>query len=260
MPDVWDPEQYERFSAEREQPFHDLLAGLDAAPGGRMADLGCGTGALTRLAHERLGIAETVGIDSSAAMLEQAAAHAGDGLRFEAADLAAYEPPGGFDVVISNAALHWLADQRAVLERWAAALRSGGQLAFQVPANFDHPSHTVAYDVATEPEFAALLGAPGAVRSEPGSLRPREYAALLNGLGLADVRVELRVYLHRMPSTAAVVDWTRGTFLTRFEQALPADVFARFVDRYRARLVEVLGDHEPFLFTFDRILAWARRP
>jgi trans-aconitate 2-methyltransferase len=261
--DAWDPQRYERFKAEREQPFHDLLAGLESVPGGRMADLGCGTGELTRLAHERLGMAETIGIDRSAAMLARAAEHAGAGLRFVKDDLATAEPDGTFDVVVSNAALHWLADQHTVLARWIAALRPGGQVAFQVPANFDHPSHTAAYAVAAEPEFAALLAGPtgaGGIESEPGSWRPREYAAALDALGCTDVRVSLHVYLHRLASTDAIAEWTRGTFLTRFERALPPDAFARFLDRYRARLVELLGDHRPYLFTFDRILAWARCP
>ena len=36
------------------------------------------------------------------------------------------------------------------------------------------------------------------------------------------------------------------------------ETFDAFVDRYRARLVEVLGDHSPYLYTFKRILLWAR--
>src|SRR5919199_273814 len=56
--------------------------------------------------------------------------------------------PGGSVVVLSNAALHWVPDHRAVLGRWRAALRPGGQLAVQVPANFDHPSHAVVAEVA----------------------------------------------------------------------------------------------------------------
>ena len=74
MADVWNPDQYGKFRAERAAPFHDLLALVEPVPAPRVVDLGCGTGDLTRVAHERLGARETVGVDSSPAMLERAAA------------------------------------------------------------------------------------------------------------------------------------------------------------------------------------------
>jgi trans-aconitate 2-methyltransferase len=75
--DPWDPASYERFAAERNAPFFDLLALVRPIPGGRAADLGCGTGALTAELRRRVQGAETLGVDSSAAMLARAAAVAG---------------------------------------------------------------------------------------------------------------------------------------------------------------------------------------
>jgi trans-aconitate 2-methyltransferase len=56
-----------------------------------------------------------------------------------------------------------------------------------------------------------------------------------------------------------VVDWVSGTSLTRFKRQLPADVYARLMRRYEERLVEVLGDRQPYFFPFKRLLIWARR-
>src|SRR6266542_2952843 len=67
--DPWGPARYERFAAERKAPFFDLLALVRPVPGGRAADLGCGTGALTAELHRRVQAAETLGPDSSAATL-----------------------------------------------------------------------------------------------------------------------------------------------------------------------------------------------
>src|SRR5918993_2583977 len=104
--DTWDPARYERFAAERAAPFHDLLSLVGPVPGGRVVDLGCGSGELTAQLHRRLEAAETLGLDSSPAMLERAAGLAGDGLRFAQGDIASFDE-GGWDVVFSNAALHW---------------------------------------------------------------------------------------------------------------------------------------------------------
>lgn len=224
-----------------------------------MVDLGCGTGRLTRVAHDRLGMAQTVGLDRSESMLSKAAQHSGAGLSFEAADLRDASPSGRYDVVLSNAVLHWLSDQEAVIRRWVGALRPAGQLAFQVPANFHHPSHTAAWDVAAEPEFAdALASTPPDADGEPGVLAPEQYAELLFELGAGKQHVRMQVYLHRLDSSAAVVEWTRGTFLKRWERVLPPEMFDRFVARYREHLLEQIGDREPYPFTFNRILAWAR--
>jgi trans-aconitate 2-methyltransferase len=70
----------------------------------------------------------------------------------------------------------------------------------------------------------------------------------------------LQVYPHVLPSTRHVVEWVRGTMLTRFEKSLPADAFDSFVADYERELLGELGDHEPHFFPFRRILLWARLP
>src|SRR5215471_3415918 len=82
--DTWDPAQYEKFQGEREQPFFDLLTMVRPSPSMRVVDLGCGTGKQTRLLHERLHAAETIGLDRSPNMLQaQAGAAHPANLRFE---------------------------------------------------------------------------------------------------------------------------------------------------------------------------------
>jgi trans-aconitate 2-methyltransferase len=228
-------------------------------PGGAVVDLGCGTGDLTLIAHQRLQAATTLGIDSSPEMLARAGAHAVTGVMFASGDIGTWAAEPRFDVVLANAALQWVPDHRAVLARWAAALRPGGQLAVQVPANLDHPSHTIAASVAEEAPFLdAFAGSPppDAVRSV---LRPEEYATLLDELGFASQHVRLQVYGHHLPSTADVVEWVKGTSLVRFRRALSPELFAAFVDRYRARLLDALGDRAPYFYAFKRILFVARR-
>jgi len=248
--DTWNPEQYERFRAEREQPFRDLLGLVRPRPNMRIVDLGCGTGELTRELHRELAARETAGLDSSPAMLERSAPHAGGGLRFEAGDIADFAPHDAFDLVFSNAALHWVAGHEALLARLTRALRTHGQLAVQVPANFDHPAHVTAAEVGTE-----LGVAPHAVNV----LAPERYAAVLHGLGYTEQHVRLQVYAHRLPSREEVVEWVKGSLLTDYETRLPPGLFEEFLRRYRERLVARLADARPFLFTFKRILFWARR-
>jgi len=257
--DGWSPEQYERFRNERQQPFDDLLALCDPVHGGRVVDLGCGTGDLTTILHRSMQAARTLGIDSSPAMLARAQSGHADvpGLSFALGDIATWLGEG-VDLVFANASLQWVNDHLDLLARMRTALAPDGQLAFQVPANFRHPSHVLARVVANEPPFIDALD--GDVPEDRGRFvfSPELYADLLYELGAVDQVVRMEVYGHELASTGEVVEWVRGTLLTPFRRRLTPELFDQFVERYREVLVEELGDQEPYFYGFCRILCWAR--
>ncbi|HEU4842335.1 MAG TPA: methyltransferase domain-containing protein [Ilumatobacteraceae bacterium] len=260
MPDAWDPGQYEKFAAERARPFWDLVALVEDRPLERAVDLGCGTGALTAELTRRRSVGAMLGIDSSPNMLAQAAAHAGPHLRFEAGDIATWTGRGDVDLVLSNAALQWVPDHVGVVTRWWAALRPGGQLAVQIPANADHASHRVAAEVAaSEPFRSAMGGAPPADQVAVNVLAPEQYAILLDHLGAARQHVRLQVYGHVLERSADVVEWVKGTSLTRFTNILPAALHDEFLATYTERLLARIGDHAPYFYPFKRILFWGRK-
>ncbi len=255
----YDPEQYARFAAERRAPFDDLLALVRPAPGARVVDLGCGPGALTRELHDKVGAAATLGLDASPAMLAKAAVHAGGGVSFEAGDIAEFcaRPGLAFDLVFSNAALHWLPDLAGAIAAAAAIVAPSGQLAVQVPQNFDHASHQTAADVAREPRFAAALA--GHVRPS-AMIAPEAVAALLFDRGFVEQRVRLEVYAHphaRRRDTGS--SRVKGTLLIDYEKRLSPEDFRDFVRRYEELLVPRLGDRDPYLFPFKRLLLWAKK-
>lgn len=265
MTDTWDPRQYDKFQREREQPFFDLLAMVRPRPGMRVVDLGCGTGKLTRLLHAKLDARETVGIDRSDSML--AATREGtrpQGLRFDVGTIedfigrdGARTPEAGgsdrWDLIFSNAALHWVDDHEQLLEQLAHRIAPSGQIAFQVPAQHDTLTHRVADDLAGAEPFRSAFG--GWRRSQP-VLPPDVYARLLYRCGFADPKVQLIVYPHILASREDVVEWVKGTLLTEYKRHLPAEVYDQFVEEYRGRLLPTLDEARPFFYPFKRILCW----
>lgn len=237
----WDPERYERFASDRERPFWDLAALLQPVAAPRLADLGCGTGRLTVALADQLGAREVVGVDHSSAMLEQAAAHAGPGVRFEPGDIAAWQAPGAFDVVFSNAALHWVGEHPVVLGRWAAALAPGGQLAVQLPDNRRSAPHRLAAELAGEPIPHTVLDL-------------EDYSRLLDDLGFADQHVRAQAYPAQLPARDDAVEWLRGSGLTYYERRMPPERYTELV----ARLRDALPDERPFRLTYVRVLMWGR--
>ena len=255
MKSAWSPAQYNRFKAERRQSFYDLLAMVQPVPGCRAIDLGCGTGELTRAVHDRLGCAATLGVDSSDTMLADSAPFTSEAVRFEQADIQTLSTPTPFDLVFSNAALHWIADHPALWTMLRGLVAPGGQLAVQIPANHTHASHTTAHEIASQEPFSSALGG---WRLPCHVLAVEEYAALLDRLGFVEQKVVLRVYGHHLDTREQVAEWNRGALLTAYQKRLPDHLFEDFLARYRARLREVLADNQPFFYTYRRILMWAR--
>lgn len=252
----WQPQQYDRFKALRSRPFWELVDVIDrSTPIDSAVDLGCGTGELTAAFADQFDVGSMLGVDNSPNMLEAASEFSSDRVRFADGDIAVWTSDGDVDLVLANASLQWVPDHETVLARWVRALRTGGQIAVQVPYNHDHPSHLASVEVAhREPFLSALGGAPPDDPVAVNVLAPERYAAVLYDLGCADPRVWMRVYPQVMASTAAVVEWTKGTSLTRFFKRLPAELHDPFVDAYRAELLARIGDRAPYLYAFKRIL------
>jgi trans-aconitate 2-methyltransferase len=244
---MWNPEQYERFKEERRQPFRDLLALIEHRPKMRIVDLGCGTGELTRELHEHLQAEETVGIDNSETMLLKTSAFGSEVLRFQKGNIEAFVTDRPYDLVFSNAALHWVPDHEKLFHRLASFLTRHGQMAVQMPANDDHPSHTVA---------ARVAGQFGVKPRPDYLLAPEIYASLFHHLGFKRQLVRLQIYGHELPSSEDVVEWVRGALLTDYERQL-ADRYSRFLEAYKSELLGAIGDHTPYFYTYKRLVMWA---
>ncbi|MCU4802296.1 methyltransferase domain-containing protein [Halobacteria archaeon HArc-gm2] len=121
----WDAGDYDGDHAFVHEMGASVVDLLDPAPGERVLDLGCGTGHLTAEITAAVGDeGHVVGVDQSAEMVAEAREQY-PGLAFERADATEFASDEPFDAVFSNAALHWMTDQDAVVERVADALRRG---------------------------------------------------------------------------------------------------------------------------------------
>ncbi|WP_166022198.1 methyltransferase domain-containing protein [Streptomyces chilikensis] len=241
----WDAGRYLRHADDRARPFADLLARVPALPARapRIADLGCGPGNATAgLLVRRWPAARITGFDNSPGMLERAAALAGPtegggSLSFAHADLTGWTPDGAYDLIVSNAALHWVRGHAQALPGWADALPAGGVLAFQVPYNLDAPVHALMRETAAGPRWAGRLR--GVLRGADSVCAPQAYLELFARRGFA-VDVWETTYLHVLSGEDAVLDWVSGTGLRPVLAALAPDPGARdaFVAEYGARLRE----------------------
>ena len=255
--DSWNPAQYQKFKAERTRPFYDLLGFVEPKANLRILDLGCGTGELTLVLHHTLKASETQGIDNSAKMLGESAAFVAPGVVFQHMAIETLAEAPQVDLIFSNAALQWVASHFALFGKLRRRLKSGGQIAVQMPANHDHLSHTLASEIAQESPFREALN--GYHRLSP-VLLPEEYATLLHSLGFQFQRVELRVYGQVMENRDGVVEWVKGTLLTDYERRLAPEMYTKFLDVYRKRIHSRLENETPYFYPFKRVLLWGKLP
>ena len=175
MTQHWDPALYQGGHSFVFERGRDLVPLLAPAPGERILDVGCGTGQLT-WEIARAG-ARVVGIDSSAAMIEEARRNF-PALEFVLSDVRSMPFENEFEAVFSNAALHWVRDAERAAAAIARALRPGGRFV----AEFGGQGNVAAL---LDAAYAALadLGREGQNPWYFPSVG--EYATLLESKGLA---------------------------------------------------------------------------
>lgn len=262
---VWNPRQYLRHAGHRARAFADLLSRVPDLPAERprIADLGCGPGNATRLLADRWPAARITGLDNSAEMLAGAAALAGPTpggghLDFAPADITAWEPTEPYDLIVSNAALQWVPGHEDRLPVWVDALTPGGVLAFQVPGNFDSPSHRLLRELAAAPHRSTRLE--GVLRHDVVPA-PAAYLELLVSLG-CEADVWETTYQQVLQGEDAVLGWVKGTGLRPVLTALGEHgrEAEDFIEEYRQALRRTYPPtpHGTF-FPFRRVFAVARK-
>jgi trans-aconitate 2-methyltransferase len=255
---MWDAGQYLKFAGERSRPFFDLVSQVRLDRAGCIADLGCGPGHLTRTLCDRWPEARITGVDNSAEMLKQAAAVVIPGrLEFLEADIAEWRSDRPLDLIVSNAALHWISDHGSLLARLVGMLSPTGTLAVQMPHRFESPSQAAIEETAADPRWSAALAGVGLHRE---SVMPVEwYARRLHELGMR-VNAWETTYVHVLKGENPVVEWFKGSALRPLLARLNPDEQTEFLADLGVRLrVSYPAKDGVTLFTFPRLFFVAER-
>lgn len=230
----WSATQYLKFNRERTRPSRDLLAQVPLTQPRHVVDLGCGPGNSTAVLVEQYPESKIVGMDSSPDMIEKAKA-ALPAHEFTLGDLQTYRPSQPVDLFFSNAVFQWLAhkDRIPVVKGLLETQSPGGVFAFQVPDNFDEPSHVAMREVADQGPWAEQLRALRPARDQFQS--PQEIYDQLSPL-CSSVDVWHTFYQHVLDNHEAIVEWVKGTGLRPFIDPLPSDQRDEFLRLYLERL------------------------
>jgi len=235
----WNAQDYAKNSQNQFQWAQELIPKLKLQGNEALLDIGCGDGKITAELAKCLPNGRVVGVDSSEKMIDLAkkAFPQKDfpNLSFQIMDAQKLNFQSEFDVVFSNAALHWIIDQKAVLKGVQRSLKHGGRLLFQMAGkgNAKDILNLINELMTVEPwkNFFGNMTFPYSFYDQ------EEYAALMRQARLLVERVELFPKEMKFNDAEGLSGWVRTTWLP-FTDRIPFDLRPRFVELIVKRYLE----------------------
>lgn len=126
----FDGQKYRQASTHQKEWGLKLIKELDIKGTESILDLGCGDGTTTWQLARLVPDGRVTGVDASTGMIEAARIHQAENLFFELKDIKALNYSDEFDIVFSNATLHWIKDHDTLLANVFRSLKTGGIVRF----------------------------------------------------------------------------------------------------------------------------------
>lgn len=229
----WNSNQYIKFKAERTQPSTDLIRRIDIDPRS-ILDVGCGPGNSTEKLSENFPLAGIVGIDSSEDMLRKAKATYPEFTFLKCDVPAELDSLEQFDMIFSNACLHWIPNHRELLPTLMQKLNDGGVLAVQMPLVQYAPFYQIIDALLLDEKWKKLRGV-----QNFHNLSPDETYDILSAVS-SEVTMWETTYYHILSSHDDIIEWYKGsglrTYLEKLNETERADFLAELREKLRERV------------------------
>ncbi len=235
----WNANDYARHSAAQQAWAGELIPKLNLQDNEHLLDIGCGDGKVTAELAERVSNGSVLGIDNSASMIELAqktfAPQKHPNLSFQLADARNLTFEQLFDVVFSNAALHWVHDHRPILKGIWRSLRPGGRILLQMGGKGNAAAIIRSLDkMITEESWKPYFNH---FEFPYGFHLPEVYKKLLEKTGFDVQRVDLVPKLMKHNGEAALAGWIRTTWLP-YTGRIPKKYRTKFIKELTHRYVD----------------------
>jgi trans-aconitate 2-methyltransferase len=236
----WNAADYAANSAVQQAWARELIAKLKLRGGEHILDIGCGDGKVTAEIARAVPRGSVTGVDASRQMIGFAKskfpAKKNPNLTFGVMDARRLRFAQAFDVIFSNAALHWVDDHQAILRGAATVLKPGGRLIVSCGGK----GNAQDVFVALRPEMR-LARWRRFFRKMPKPYffyAPEDYAKWLPRFGFKSCRVKLARKDTTYPGANGLAAWLRTTWLPytqRVPDALREEFITAVVERYLAK-------------------------
>ncbi len=230
----WNSNQYTKFEKERTLPSIDLINRINITPES-ILDIGCGPGNSTNQLYEHFSDADILGIDNSDNMLSKAKKtypHLKFNKCFVPDEL---DNMGSYDLIFSNACLHWIPDHKNLFPRIMNKLNHGGIFAVQMPLVQDAMFYKVLNTLISQNKWKKL----NAIQNFH-NLTPNETYDVLSEIS-KEISMWETTYYHIVPSYISVIDWYKGSGLRPYLEMLDSTEQTEFLNE----LLEMIKNNYP---------------
>ncbi len=227
----WNPGDYTTQSSNQQQWAQELITKLALKGNERILDIGCGDGKVTAEIASHVPSGSVVGIDSSEEMVIFARDEFPDtdhpNLTFKHIDARELDFNREFDIVFSNAALHWIVGHRSVLKGIKKSLKPSGKVLLQMGGKGNAASVFELLDILLENEKWSRYFKDFSFPY--GFYSPEEYKVWLDEAGFRTKRIELIHKDMKLKGEKGLSGFIRSTWLP-YTQRIPEDLRTEFID------------------------------
>ncbi len=236
---TWNAEEYEKHSQVQQKWARELIDKLSLTGTEDVLDLGCGDGKVTAELSCSVENGSVIGVDNSTSMIELAVqrypSSQYSNLSFKVMDAINLSFEECFDVVFSNAALHWIKNHKPVVDGLFRSLKPIGKILLQMGGK-GNASHilSVLSEIQSYPEWKVYFEG---FEFPYGFLGIEEYETLLLNSGFSINRVEL---IHRdmeHNGKSGLEGWIRTTWLP-YTERIPEEKREKFIGDISKRYLD----------------------
>ncbi len=229
-------EKYKNASKHQKEWGSKLISELKLQGKEEVLDIGCGDGVLTEQIAALLPDGKAVGLDASEGMIETANQLKKPNLSFVCMDINEMSFENQFDLIFSNAALHWVHDHKKLLDNCMKALKENGKIAWNFAASgtcltFNEIAGTVMELPEYQTYFTDFIW-PWTMLSK------KEYVDLMAGMDFLIYDVQKEITDRYFADSEEMIKWIDQPCLVPFLQVLPADKKESFREKVIERMVE----------------------
>jgi len=248
----FDGKKYAQVSTHQKEWGARLIAELDLRGTEQVLDLGCGDGALTYRLAALVPEGRVIGVDASQGMIDVATTRTAGNLSFIQMDINEWTLTDHFDLIFSNATLHWILDHRRLLANVYAHLRQSGIVRFNFAGHGNCSNFfRVVKEVMSQDQYTTYFEGcqwPWFMPSVD------EYKAILADFQFRHVTVWGENADRSFPSAEALVGWIDQPSLVPFLKQISGSDKDSFRDAVVKSMIQQTGqDDGTYLETFRRI-------